>query len=380
MKKILILVPGYLPGFKSGGPVKTVSNMVAALGDELCFSVLCLDTDHGNKIPYSNIEKTKWNRQGKAEVFYVARGFRGMVAIARILTTKHFDILYLNSFFSFQFSIMAMLLTQIFKGTKPSILGPRGEFSVGAIALKPLRKRVYIYLSKLSGVYDNVIWHASTKYEADDIKRVMGTKSTVSTAIDLASPGDDIELSSRSDGNALRIIFVSRISPKKNLFGALSMLRMVSQKVYFDVYGPTEDKAYWTKCLDAAADLPANIFFTYCGELQPFEVAPTFVKYDLFLFPTFGENYGHVIAEALSAGVPVLISDTTPWRNLEQTKLGWEISLDRPDHFIACIEECCAKSADEYNKWRREIRRWAVSNIGSQAAMDENRRLFSNLD
>lgn len=380
MKSILVLVSGYLPGFKSGGPVKTISNLVETLGDEFCFSVVCLDRDIGDEITYVSIDKAIWNQQGQARVFYIDRSLTGVRKLAAILTGGNFDIVYLNSFLSFQFSILPLLVHRIFHLKNPIVLGPRGEFSSGALAIKSFKKSIFIACSRIIGLHKNVIWHASTDYEAEDIRRVMGEYALIRTAIDLAITGGDIEFVPRNEGSALRIIFVSRISPKKNLLGALSLLRNVRQEVRFDVYGPAEDAAYWAECQDAAAALPVNIVFTYCGALQPLEVAPTLAKYDLFLFPTFGENYGHVIAEALFAGLPILISDTTPWRDLEQIKLGWDIPLDQSDRFVARIEECCSKSADEYDKWRLGIRRWAVANIGNQDAVDENRRLFNNLD
>ena len=380
MNRILVFIPGYLPGFKSGGPVRTVANMVNALGDEFAFSVVCLDRDLGDAAPYGSVVKDQWKQQGKAKVFYIKRGLFGVINLISILRNTQFDIVHFNSFLSFQFCILPLVMLRIFHRKASIILGPRGEFSVGALSLKSFKKRIFVAGSRMIGLHKHVIWHASTEYEAEDIRRVMGDAAFIRTAIDLTMTGDEIQPAPRIGGGPLRVVFISRISRKKNLWGALSLLRSVRQEVCFDVYGPAEDVAYWTECQEAAAVLPANVVFTYCGLLQPLEVAPTLAKYDLFLFPTFGENYGHVIAEALSAGLPILISDTTPWRDLEQTKLGWDIPLGQPDRFVACIEECCTKSADAYDKWRREIRQWAVANIGNQAAVEENRQLFKGLD
>lgn len=379
MKKILVLIPAYLPGFKSGGPVRTISNMVDKLGDEFDFRIITMDRDLGDKFVYSSVDPRIWNKCGKAYVFYVERGLRGISEVISMLKEQSYEALYLNSFFSFQFSIFPVLISSIFQSNKPTILAPRGEFSQGALGFKARKKRVFLACAKALDLYRNVIWHASTAHEAADIRRVMGDDVRVRTAIDLAMTDIDIVPVPRSNGGSLQIVFVSRISPKKNLLGALSLLLRVRQQVRFDVYGPTEDEDYWAECQHAAAALPSNVVFTYCGILQPLEVTPTLAKYDLFLFPTLGENYGHVIAEALCAGLPLLISDTTPWRDLEQMKLGWDIPLNQTDRFVACIEECFAKSADEYERWRQDIRRWAVANIGNDAAVEENRQLFSNL-
>lgn len=377
---VLVFCNFYLPGFRGGGPIRTTSNLVDSLGDELGFRIIAMDRDLGDKLAYTSINKTKWNKQGKSEVFYVGRGLNGIFKIYSILKDYPCNAIYLNSFFSFKFSIIPLIIIKLLKKNKLIIIGSRGEFSKGALALKAFKKRIFIELSLITGLHKNIIWHASTDYEATDIKRVMGDHVTIRTAVDLATKNNDVQLLPRSHESLLKIIFISRISPMKNLLGALYLLRNVRQEVSFDVYGPAEDETYWAECRNAATALPVNVTFAYCGSLQPLEVAATLAKYDLFLFPTFGENYGHVIAEALNAGLPILISDTTPWRDLEQKKIGWDIPLDQPDRFAACIEECATKSVDDYHKWRCEIRRWAIANIGNQDAVDENRRLFNNLD
>ncbi|MBN8497849.1 MAG: hypothetical protein J0M32_13465 [Candidatus Accumulibacter sp.] len=60
--------------------------------------------------------------------------------------------------------------------------------------------------------------------------------------------------------------------------------------------------------------------------------------YDRFFLPPFSENFGHAINEALSVGVPVLISDKTPWRNLQEKGMGWDLPLDNRRAFIEVIE------------------------------------------
>ena len=52
-------------------------------------------------------------------------------------------------------------------------------------------------------------------------------------------------------------------------------------------------------------------------------------NYHCLFLPSTGENYGHAIVEAFSAGLPVIISTLTPWKNLESQKVGWDIPLDK---------------------------------------------------
>ena len=377
--KVLIFCNYYTPGFRGGGPIRTVSNLVKILGHDFDFYVVTTDRDIGDDETYKTVKRYQWSAVGLARVFYVEPRLKGILKISSLLKTNRFDVLYLNGCYSFQFSIFPLLAMRLLHRQVPIILGPRGEFSSGALSIKAFKKYLFFFVVRLFGIYKKIIWHASTAYEATDIQKVIGGDALIRVAVDLATIGENVSFLPRVQGAPLRVVFISRISPKKNLLGALGMLRGLVKFVRFDVYGPVEDVDYWADCCKAAELLPANIVFSYCGSLTPEEVADTLAGYDLFFFPTFGENYGHVIAEALSAGVPVLLSDTTPWRDLEQKNLGWDIPLDQSDRFASCIEECCEKPVEEYGKWRREIRSWAVTNIGNEAAVDENRQLFSNL-
>lgn len=69
------------------------------------------------------------------------------------------------------------------------------------------------------------------------------------------------------------------------------------------------------------------------GEVSHEKIHETFSKYHFFLFPTFSENYGHVIVESMLAGTPVIISDQTPWNALEKNKAGWAIPLNEIKRF-----------------------------------------------
>ncbi|MNR20481.1 Glycosyl transferases group 1 [compost metagenome] len=119
--------------------------------------------------------------------------------------------------------------------------------------------------------------------------------------------------------------------------------------------------------------------FGYKGELVPAMVVQTLARYDLFFLPTLGENFGHVIAEALGCGLPVLISDNTPWGNLTENQLGWGLPLRNVDDFVEKIEQCGRIAAVDYENWRCQIHFWAKENIGNTDAIAQSRSLFEEL-
>lgn len=378
--KILLFSGFYLPGFKGGGPIRTIANMIDRLADEFSFAIYTSDRDLGDIEPYANVKLDAWQKLGEIDIYYSTPRRYWVLNLCKSILNFDGDIIYLNSFFSFKFSILPLIIWSVFKPRGSVILGPRGEFSEGALWLKKEKKHSFIFIVKMLGIYNNILWHASSKFEAEDIRRVMGNNVSIHTAIDIANPRSNIVIENKSSGAPLRVVFFSRISPKKNLLGAIKLLSNVKSKVIFDVYGPAEDENYWAVCQDAAKLLPSNICFQYLGSLQPMQVANKLAEYDLFFLPTLGENFGHVIAEALSSGLPVLISDTTPWRGLQDKYLGWDIPLDQVNTYVDCIEACAAISPEDYLLWRLSIRSWALQNIGNQDAIEQNRRLFLNFE
>lgn len=353
---ILTFAGAYLPGFKAGGPIRSLANMANQLGDDFDFRIVVPDRDLGDTSAYPGVSVDRWNVVDKAQVFYRSPGAVGWRTLVAALREVDYDLIYLNSFFSPASSLRPLFYLRTGRLLKrPVLLAPRGEFSPGALALKPIKKRVFLKLMEAFGFYSETLFQASSEHEAADIRRVITAKriftsSDISVSFDKQHSNCEPpkQVSNRRSGSPLKGVFLSRISPMKNLTGALSMLAQVSCPVEYDIYGPIEDQAYWAQCLKLKAALPAHVNVQYHGELRPEAVESVLQTYDFFFLPTLGENYGHVIREALSAGIPVLISDQTPWRNLAVASAGADLPLDHPEAFVAWIEAL----------WRLEPEDW----------------------
>jgi glycosyltransferase involved in cell wall biosynthesis len=183
-------------------------------------------------------------------------------------------------------------------------------------------------------------------------------------------------LGERPEGAPLRLCFLSRISPKKNLDFALRVLAAVTVPVEFTIFGPVDDAAYWAACQPLIAQLPTNVRATYGGEVHPEDVRRTLTAQDLFFLPTRGENFGHVIYEALSSGVPVLISDQTPWNDLDSRGVGWNISLDSVAEFARTIETAARVLPVEREAYARRAVAYALQRTDRPAAIERTRELI----
>lgn len=379
---ILALVRCYLPGYKSGGPVRSISNMVAQLGDEFDFRIVTSDRDSLDEVPYAGVVVDAWNQVGKAQVYYLSPRNRSMLALARLFSDTPYDLLYLNSFFNPVFTRRPLLARRLgLLPAKPVVIAPRGEFSPGALFLKHWKKGPYRWFASAIGLYRDLTWHASSEREAADIRHAMvGTAQRIVVASDLPRLSDEEEVTygslTREREEPLRIIFLSRITPMKNLDFALRVLVRVNIPVHFAICGPIEDRSYWRQCEGLMGDLPSNISVRYEGAVDHSQVATVLETHDLFFLPTRGENYGHVIMESLLAGTPVLIADTTHWRDLEQAGVGWDLPLDNEQQFADKIHDTAQFSNEAYRLWRKRVHSYARERAADPEIIAANRRLF----
>lgn len=327
-KRVLILNGQYAPGYKGGGPIQSCINMVENLYNQFDFCVLCADRDYKETEPYSNIKINQWNEVGHANVYYLSPDKQNLKGFEEAINNMDYDVMYLNGFFSPIFTIRPLILRRLGKfKKKPVILTPRGDFT-GGCENKKLKKYFYIYLAKFLGLYNELQWHATSEIEERDIKQKF-SKANVFTVPNL--PAKFVTKSpciSKKPGE-LRMVFVSRIFPKKNIKYALEVLSKITDgNVVFDIYGPMEDKAYWVECEELMKKMPSNVKVKYCGEAEHKDIPHIFEQYHAFFFPTLGENYGHVIVEAMMNNCLCILSKgVTPWDDyIEHLDIGAKLS------------------------------------------------------
>ena len=365
--KVLTLVGFFTPAYKAGGPIRSIEGIVHHLSEYFDFKIITRDHEYGSSVPFDNVKIDEWQRVGKADVYYASPSQIKSGAFKRLLNRLDYDVLYLNSFVAPRFTIVPLVLRRFgFIKRKPVILAPRGELSSGALRLKYIRKHCYIWLAKLLGLYNDVTWQASSEFEAkniqvyfphakiyrDDLECDKNTSYIRITPnlIVLMEAASEIRKSEKSR-DSLRIVFLSRISPMKNLEYALDVVSRVKGKVLFDIYGPVNSEKYanyWEQCKQLIEKMPALMEINYKGEVEQEQVREVFSQYDIFLLPTLGENFGHVIAESLSAGCPVLTSDKTPWRDLKEKHAGWDLPLDQPSAFVKVLQNMMTMGIEEY--------------------------------
>lgn len=384
--KVMIFVRYYWPGYKSGGPVRSIINLGSMLLNELDISVVSSDRDFLDEGPYNIIDGDGCHDGFKHKVFYVRQGILLISKIRKILNNGNYDIIYLNSFFDKWFSITPLVMMKLkLIPSKPVIIAVRGEFDPGALSIKRIKKRIYLIISHFCGLYGgHIYWQASSDNEAQYIKNQIPYAKVYNAPVPVVPPMFSHKeygnaRKTHKKGNNIKVVYISRICPKKNLKYALEILSEVEANVTFEIYGPIDDRKYWHKCLSLINTMPARIKISYCGIINHEDIIKTFSKYDLFLFPTKGENFGHVIYESLQAGCPALISDKTPFGNLEKENAGWVEELGNKRAFSQRIEFISNITNQEWLNYSQNAELYAQKLSASNQIKIKNIELFRTI-
>lgn len=380
---MLVLLGAFWPGNDSAGPNQSFKGLATALSSEFEFRVMARDRPFGaaqsSLVPGD--EPDTWIDCGFAKFLYLAANRAGVSGLARALRSTPYDLLMMNGFFDREFTLPTLVWRKLGRiPRKPVILSTRGEFAGGALGLKAGRKTLLLNAAQRLGLHCDVYLHATSADEAADITRGYPHARGILVAPNVRQLQPlPVVGTTRQPGAALRLAFVGRISPVKNLDYALRVLKNVRIPVAYDIFGPVQDTAHWRECQEIIASLPENVCVTFKGEVANERIVETLAHYDALFLPTKGENFGHAIMDAFEAGVPAIISDQTPFRGLEKLKAGFDLPLASPGAFARAITDYAALTNAEHVQWRRSARALAERHILDSGAVNTNRRMLEQV-
>jgi glycosyltransferase involved in cell wall biosynthesis len=352
-EKIWIFTDWFKPGYRAGGPIVSVYNMCLLLAPYYDIRVITSDTDLGADAPYPDITSDIWVDREGYHVLYLSaqtRTLRGMHSIIREIDS---GFLYFNSVFSFWFTLLPLWLSKRRKDVS-IVLAPRGMLGKGPLHIKRRKKQLFLMVAKVGGLFRSVCWHASTTQESTEVQAVFGKSVRIAVARNVIGFAEEIPPVKKPFA-PLRVVFSSRISPVKNLEAACRWLTKLRVPFEFDIYGPMQDATYFESCRRVLEE--GGVRYAYKGELEHHEVRKTLANYHYFLLPTYNENFGHSILEAMSVGLLPIISDKTPWSDLEEAKAGFVVPLERADtEWARVAQRIVGMDAGEYARWSANAR------------------------
>ena len=371
------MVDWFDPGFKAGGPIRSCVNFADNFKNDLDIYILTTDRDLGDTAPYPRTQRDTWVRHDiGVRVFYASPEWLSWKNIQALVRDVQPDIVYLNSMYSKYFSLFPLLQKRFGFINTRVILAPRGMLRASAVQFKSGKKKIFLRLFRMLGLPQTVIFHCTDATEQKDVRKYFANVSTVVVGNSMALQ-KPLRLPAEKSPGSVKMIFIGRIHPIKNLHFLLELLKGVRQQVEFTIVGGVEDKEYWEKCSQLISGLPAHIRVQFVSEVPHAQLEDLLLSHHLFVLPTKGENFGHAIFEALATGRPALISDQTPWRDLTVAKAGWDIPLSQPNAFAAAIEQAALMNKDEMNEWCQGAWNFCKNYIDNTGVREQYLKLFN---
>jgi len=363
----------------------TVRNLVERLSHRYEFMIVTRNSDgKHDPTPYPSVTSDDWNGVGLASVYYASPERLNSRHFRNLIREKRPDLIFLNSVFSR--TALRAVLSRRWKdiASIPMVVAPCGELSDGSMAFKTTRKKFLLAFGRALGVLKGITLKASTEEEAGQIRETLGKDVSIKIAADLlpSDPLPDISHFSKPTKHPgeLRLAFLSRIAPKKQLDLLLSILAEIDEgSVVLDIGGPKDDEALYERCVKLAAKLPANVRAQFLGPLKHEEGIRLLAESHFFILPTLNENFGYVIFEALACATPVLLSENVIWQDIEARECGWIIRLEHRDEWKRRIIECIRMDADEYARYSSASRRYAIEWLSADQTENDNLALIENV-
>lgn len=318
----------------SGGPSRSVPQLCEALG-KIGVEIKLCTVDLGPRFgPIVEIDQSlapthmakSWN--WKTARLSFPRGFKKLAASH----IRDAQLVHCHGLWS---TPVHQAVVEAKKAGRPYIITPRGMLEPWSLQRSKLKKRLVMALYQRRDLNDAVCLHATAPMEAISVRQAGFGNPTaiIPNALDVekfsVNPEHGamaLEKFPQLQGRRISL-FLSRIHPKKGLLNLAEVWGKLSREFpdwSVVIAGPDEnghqrevqDALEQHKCADSV-----HFIGSVDGELK----SSLYAASDLFVLPTFSENFGIVVAEALASGCPVITTTGTPWSELQDRDCGWYI-------------------------------------------------------
>ncbi len=226
------------------------------------------------------------------------------------------------------------------------VVSPRGMLSAWSLSRKRMIKKVFWQLWQLRALRTASGFHATSQEEADDIRRAGFTQPIAVVPNSVTIPATLPQRKATTSATKT-MLFLSRVHPVKGVKELLHAFKQaaIPSDWTLSIVGP-EDRQYGAEVRRLCSELDLDSRVNFSGSINDTDKWQHYADADVFVLPSFSENYGIVIAEAMAAGLPVITTTGTPWRCLADEKLGWWIE-PTVSQLVTALRQVTSLDAEE---------------------------------
>ena len=255
----------------------------------------------------------------------------------------------------------------------PVIMQPHGMLEPWSLKHKAFKKRIAMALFQRRDLVTSEMMIASSSVEYENVRK-LGFRQPVAiipNGVELAAHGNTDDAAPAPLDRERTVLFLSRVHPVKGLLNLVQAWARIAPLGWkLRIAGPDEG-GHLEKVLGTVRRLGMNDSVEYMGEANSERKSALYRRADLFVLPTFTENFGVVVAEALAYGVPVITTRGAPWGDLITQGCGWWVDIGVAP-LEQALREAMSLSDDERRmmgaRGREYVRRYDWGTIARQTA------------
>ncbi len=257
------------------------------------------------------------------------------------------------------------------KNDLPMVIQPHGMLEPWAIKHKAWKKRIAMALFQRGDLASAETLIATSMAEYENFRQ-LGFRQPIAVipnGVRIDSPQISVPEPAAHESEDRTALFLSRIHPKKGLINLIRAWAQLAPKGWRLRIAGSDECGHLQKIMDLVAELNIESSVEYVGLVGGERKIALYRNADLFVLPTFSENFGVVVAEALAYGVPVITTRGAPWSDLKTYGCGWWVEIGE-EPLVHALREAMALSDEERREMgargREYVRRYDWDTIAEQ--------------
>lgn len=245
--------------------------------------------------------------------------FSQAMAIRRCLKQEGFNLVHLHGTWS---PILAIVAYLAHSRNIPFIVSPHGCLEPWALGHRKLKKQLALAVYQRWVLENAALLVATAGQELASIRALglEGPVAVVPNGVELVAEPK------RCAGSSRKILYLSRIHPQKGLTDLVMAWARVRQPGWRLVIAGPSEGGFEEEIKSLTRKLGIEEDFDFPGVVSGQKKERCFSEAAVFILPTYSENFGIAVAEALARGIPVITTMGAPWRELETHQCGWWVT------------------------------------------------------